>query len=130
MKIMHRISTLLLFLMLFITNSFAAMNGQFKGNIDGNDIDIPVSCQFGGGPVNVVSGDINNPQKDSNKDGIAMDLFFIGEKQVVAIITVKEKIYRFTGKPEVSGSSFAFKGTMKTNNRADYEVDFIVTCKK
>ncbi len=127
---MTRITTLLIFLMLSITNSFAAMNGQFKGNIDGNVFDIPVSCQSGGGLVSVISDDIYSPQKDSNNDGIAMDINFVGEKQVVAIVTVKEREYRFMGKPEVSGSSFAFKETIKSNDGADYKVDFIVTCNK
>lgn len=129
MKIISRMLLMLLFLP--VSDSFAAMNGQFKGNIDGNDIDIPVSCQFGrGGFVSVLSDGINNTQKDSNNDGISMDLSFLASKQFVAYIAVKGKGYSFGGKHEVSGSKLSYKGSLKSKKRGDYEVDFTVTCKK
>ncbi len=129
---MARITTLLIFLMLSITNSFAAMNGQFKGNIDGNVIDIPVSCDFGnkssGGLVSVKSDNFIKSAKDNNK--YAVDLTFLGSKQFVAMITMKDKDYRFGGKHEVSGSSFSYKGALKSKRSGDYKVDFIVSCNK
>jgi len=115
--------------MFSIPNSFAAMNGQFKGTIDGNFIDIPVSCEFGGGRVFVKSD--SKFREDTNKDGITLDLvFIIGEQKLIAYTTVKGKEYNTMGKPEVSGTRFSYKEVLKSKERGDYKTDFVVTCKK
>lgn len=133
-----------MFLMLPISNSFAAINGQFKGTIDGNVIDIPVSCDYSRqddylGYISVISESRLYSLVDNNKDGIAIDLNF-DKKYVIAEIAVKGELYNFNGKYEVNGSRFAYKNKGLLKNRIkydytdrrkyDYEVDFIVTCNK
>ncbi len=135
MKIMPRITTLIMLLMLPIANSFAAMNGQFKGTIDGNVIDIPVSCDLSGqdaGVISVISDNEINPLEDANKDGIAMNFGFYREIMFMAAIAVKGEIYDFSGKSTLNGSSYTFKnkGVLKNKIKYDYEVDFILTCNK
>lgn len=134
MKIIPRITVLLMFLMLSITNGFAAKNGQFKGAIDGNDFDIPVFCDYSrldaGGFILVISDNMVNPLEDNNKDGIAMNITFVGEKYFIAQIAVKGRIYEFNGNHEVNGSEFSYKNALKKNKGGDYEVGFIVTCNK
>ena len=123
-------------LMLPIANSFAAMNGQFKGTIDGNVIDIPVSCDLSGqdaGVFSVISDNEINPLEDANKDGIAMELAFYSETLIfMAGFAVKGEIYDFGGKSTFNGSSYTFKnkGALKNKKKYDYEVEFILTCNK
>ena len=135
MKIIPRITTFLMFLVLSIANSFAAMNGQFKGSIDGNAIDIPVSCDLSGqdaGLFSVISDNEINPLEDANKDGIAMNFGFYREIMFMAAIAVKGEIYDFSGKSTFNGSSYTFKnkGVLKNKKKDDYEVEFILTCNK
>lgn len=137
MKIMPSITTLLMLLVLSISNSFAAVNGQFKGTIDGNVIDIPVSCDYSRqvdlGMISITSDGRINPLDDKNKDGIAMDLNFVNEKYFIAEMAVKGELYHFNGIHEVNGSRFAYKknkGLLKNKIKYDYEVDFVVTCNK
>ncbi len=125
-----------MFLMLSITNGFAARNGQFKGTVDGNVFDIPVFCDYSrqdqdlGGVIYVTSDNRVIPLIDKSKDGIAMYLAFFVKKYFIAQIAVKGKAYDFNGKHEVNGSKFTYKNATKKNNDGDYEVGFTVTCNK
>ncbi len=135
-KLLPRITVFLMFLILSITNGFAAKNGQFKGTVDGNVFDIPVFCDYShqdqdlGGFINVISDNRVNPLNDNNKDGIAMDITFFGEKYFLAQTSVKGKRYDFNGIHEVNGSRFTYKKALKKNKDGDNEVGFIVTCNK